>query len=171
MGDHRAPRGARVAQRGDVTTSTGYAGAGKRRAATHVAPRSSFVGGLPSAPVLLGVAALSVSATGAASAAAADSPNVSNHAAPARFAAPANAPGRESVVSTPSLEQERAELVSRDSARGALATASSTKLEKAAEEQAEERSTALGKLQKAAQSRANELEANRWILPLKPGSY
>jgi murein DD-endopeptidase MepM/ murein hydrolase activator NlpD len=171
MGDHRAPRGARVAQRGDVTTSASYAGAGKRKAASHAAPRSSRVGGLPSAPVLLGVAALSVSATGAVSAAAADATNVSNDAAPARFAAPANALGGESVVSTSSLEEERAELVSRDSARDALATASSTKLEQAAEAQAEERSTALGKLQKAAQSRANELEANRWILPLKPGTY
>jgi murein DD-endopeptidase MepM/ murein hydrolase activator NlpD len=105
------------------------------------------------------------------SAAAADSNNVANDAAPARFAAPANALGGESVVSTSSLEQERRELVSRDSARDALATASSTKLEQAAEAQAQERSTALGKLQQAAQSRASELEADRWILPLKPGSY
>lgn len=171
MGDHRAPRGARVAQRGEVTTSTSYSGAGKRRAAKHVAPRGPLVSGLPSAPVLLGVAALSVSATGAVSAAAADGNNVTNDAAPARFAAPANALGGESVVSTSSLEEERAELVSRDSARDALATASSTQLEKAAEAQAAERSTAIGQLQKAAQSRADELEANRWILPLKPGTY
>ncbi|HSX69172.1 M23 family metallopeptidase [Nocardioides sp.] len=171
MGDHRAPRGARVAQRGDVTTSAGYAGAGKRRAAKHGAPRGPLVSGLPSAPVLLGVAALSVSATGAVSAAAADSSNVTNDAAPARFAAPANALGGESVVSTSSLEEERAELVSRDSARDALATASSTRLEAAAEAQAQERSTALGQLAKAAQSHADELAANRWVLPLTAGTY
>lgn len=170
MGDHRAPRGARVASRGERVTTAGYAGAGKRKAASHAAPRSPLMSGLPSAPVLLGVAALSVSATGAATAAAGNDV-ANNDASPARFAAPVNALGGESVVSTSSLHEERAELVSRDSARDALATASSTRLEKAAEAQAEERSTALGRLAKAAQSRADELEANRWVLPLKPGTY
>jgi murein DD-endopeptidase MepM/ murein hydrolase activator NlpD len=170
MGDHRAPRGARVAPRSERVETSSYSGAGKRKAAKHVAPRGPLVSGLPSAPVLLGVAALSVSATGAATAAA-GSNDVSNDASPARFAAPVNALGGESVVSTSSLDEERAALVSRDSARDALATASSTRLEQAAEAQAEERSTALGKLQKAAQSRADELEANRWVLPLKPGTY
>ena len=171
MGDHRAPRGARVAQRGERVTPESYAGAGKRRAAKHAAPRGPLVSGLPSAPVLLGVAALSVSATGAVSAAAADASQVTNDAAPARFAAPANAVGGESVVSTSSLEAERAELVSRDSARDALADASSQKLTDAAEAQAAERSTELDKLANAAQKRANELEADRWILPVAPGSY
>lgn len=170
MGDHRAPRGARVAPRSERVETVSYAGAGKRKAAKHVAPRGPLVSGLPSAPVLLGVAALSVSATGAATAAA-SSNDVSGDASPARFAAPVNALGGESVVSTSSLNEERAALVSRDSARDALATASSTRLEQAAEAQAEERSTALGQLQKAAQSRADELEANRWVLPLKPGTY
>ncbi len=167
MGDHRAPRGARVASRSERASTTAYSGGGKRKAA--VAPRSPLASALPSAPVLLGAAAIAVSATGAATAAAGD--NAVNDAAPARFAGPVNALGGESVVSSSSLEEERAALVSRDSARDALADASTEKLTDAAEAQAEERNTELNRLANAAQKVAKEREANRWILPLKPGSY
>lgn len=171
MGDHRAPRGARVARAGDRVSTTAYSSGGKRKASKHVAPRGPLVSGLPSAPVLLGVAALAVSATGAASAAASDNSEITADAAPARFAAPVNALGGESVVATSSLEEERAELVSRDSARDALANASSEKLTEAAEAQAEERSTELGKLARRAQTHADELKSKQWVLPLRAGSY
>lgn len=167
MGDHRAPRGARVASRNERVSTASYSGGGKRKAA--VAPRSPLASALPSAPVLLGAAAIAVSATGAATAAAGN--DAINDAAPARFAGPVNALGGESVVSSSSLEEERAALVSRDSARDALANASSEKLTDAAEAQAEERNTELNRLANAAQKVAKEREANRWILPLKPGSY
>jgi murein DD-endopeptidase MepM/ murein hydrolase activator NlpD len=127
-------------------------------AASHAAPRGPrVVSGLPSAPVLLGVAALAVSATGARERTPLRPPPTASasDAAPARFAAPANALGGESVVSTASLEEERAELVSRDSARDALAVGVvGRSSSEAAEAQAEERSTALGKLAAGSRSRA-----------------
>jgi murein DD-endopeptidase MepM/ murein hydrolase activator NlpD len=134
----------------------------------HAAPRGPIIKGLPSAPVMLGVAALSLSATGAVSAAADETAAASS---PVRFAAPANALSGSTDVGTTQLDDARAEIVSRDSQRDALETATSEKLQDAAEEQAEQRATELAKLARAAQDQAKEIKANQWVLPVPEGSY
>jgi murein DD-endopeptidase MepM/ murein hydrolase activator NlpD len=166
MADHRASRGARNASRGvpGAASST----AGKRKAVKHAAPRGPLVKGLPSAPVMLGMAALSLSATGAVSAAA---DQTAAAASPVRFAAPANALSGSTDVGSTKLDEARAEVVSRDSQRDALETATSEKLQDAAEEQAEQRATELAKLARAAQVQAKEIKANSWVTPVAPGDY
>jgi murein DD-endopeptidase MepM/ murein hydrolase activator NlpD len=134
----------------------------------HAASRRSIVKGLPSAPVILGVAALSLSATGAVSAAAHETNAATS---PVRFAAPANALSGSTDSGSNALDEARDEVVSRDSQRDALATASEEKLQDAAEQQAEQRATELAKLARAAQSQAKEIKANQWVTPVAPGDY
>jgi murein DD-endopeptidase MepM/ murein hydrolase activator NlpD len=141
--------------------------AGKRKAVKHAAPRGPIIKGLPSAPVMLGVAALSLSATGAVSAAA----DQSAAASPVRFAAPANALSGSTDVGSTKLDDARAKVVSRDSQRDALESATSEKIQAAAEEQAEERATELAKLARAAQVQAKEIKANNWVTPVAQGDY
>jgi murein DD-endopeptidase MepM/ murein hydrolase activator NlpD len=116
---------------------------------------------------MLGVAALSLSATGAVSAAA----DQSAAAAPVRFAAPANALSGSTDVGSTQLDDARAKVVSRDSQRDALETATSERLQDAAEEQAEQRATELAKLARAAQDQAKEIKANQWVTPVAQGDY
>lgn len=170
MGNHRAPHGNRVASRGArVEASASYSSAGKRKAVKHAAPRKPLVSSLPSAPVLLGVAALSISATGAVSAATSSDANASDSGA--LLASPVNALTGVSVSGSSSLDDRRAQLVSRDSRRDALETATSEKLEAAAEAQAEERNAELAKLTAAAQNQADIIAENRWVLPIRSGTY
>ncbi|QIX25847.1 M23 family metallopeptidase [Nocardioides sp. JQ2195] len=162
MGNHRAPRrGASSATSGNsVSGSSG----GKRKAVKHAGSRGPLFRKLPSAPVLLGVAALTISATGAVTinqsgitSAAADDV-LTTRAASALT-------GSSSVTST-SARDQRKEAVSRDSRRDALQDASDQDLQAAAEATAEQRNVELAKLAQSAEKQAKKIALNLWQLPL-----
>lgn len=160
MGNHRATRRATQSATPVVSATPG----GRRRAAKPTRTRGSFLGRLPSAPVLLGVAALSVSATGAVSAS--DSGLV--HDTPlSPLSAQASALSGTSGLGSSSARDQREEAVSRDSRREALEDATSQKLQAAAEAQAVQRNAELAKLAKSAEKHAAQIALNLWQLPLQ----
>ncbi len=161
MGNHRATR---RDLRSVGSPSPAQPVAGKRKAVKHAGPRGPLFKNLPSVPVLLGVAALSVSATGAVSAGAADAPSSEDNF---RLTSQASALSGVTTVSSSSATVQRAQAVSRDSRREALEDASSEKLQEAAEAQAEERNAELAKLAKSAERFASQI--NLWQLPLGVG--
>jgi len=161
MGNHRADR--RAPRNGPSESPTSAAG-GKRRAvkpARHSGSRGSLFKSLPSTPVLLGVAALAVSAGGAVTAAGtsltgAEQPRLSQ----------ASALSGASDVARVSLLEARTAAISRDSRRDALADAADEQLVAQAEQQAEEHGAALAQLTKQAETQAKKLAANAWVLPM-----
>lgn len=162
MGAHRASR--RVSRTANGSQTPTKAVPGKRKAVKHAGPRGPLFRNLPSVPVLLGVAALSVSATGAVSAGASDAPDTSDNF---RLTAQASALNGVTSVGTSSALDQREQAVSRDSRREALADATSEKLQEAAEAAAEERNAELAKLAQSAQRFAAQI--NVWQLPLSVG--
>jgi murein DD-endopeptidase MepM/ murein hydrolase activator NlpD len=163
MGNHRAPRrGSRTATLGSSATPATPA-AGRRKAVKHAASRGPLFRKLPSAPVLLGVAALSISATGAVSAGAAD---MGSEHQGLQLTAQASALSGTSTVASTSAKDERQAAVSRDSRRDALEDATSEKLQEAAEAQAEQRNAELAKLAKSAEKQAAKIALNLWQVPL-----
>ena len=167
MGNHRATRrgsadvsgtSARTASSASATGST----AGKRRAVKHSASRGPLFRGLPSAPILLGVAALAISATGAISMTDSDDPITDSSS---RLVA-ANALTGTTSTSSSSAAEERRQAVSRDSRRDALEDASTEELQAAVEQQAQQRNAELAKLAKSAEKQAAKIALNAWGLPL-----
>lgn len=157
MGNHRAPRRALRTTETSAPTSAG----GRRKAVRHAGPRGALFRQLPSAPVLLGVAALSLSVAGAVT--------VSDEAVSSdsiRLTAQANALSGTSQVASTSAADQRQIAVSRDSRRDALSDASSSKLERAAEAQAEQRNAELAKLARSAEKQAAKIALNLWQIPL-----
>ncbi len=132
---------------------------GKRKAVKHAGSRGSLFKGLPSPPVLLGVASLAVAVGGALTSADAD---LADHTP--KYTA-ASALGGEAGVSSVNL-MDRGNSVSRDSRRDALEDASEADLVKEAEQQAEQRDAALGQLAQLAERQADKIAENRWVLPL-----
>ena len=163
MGNHRADR--RGPGRRSSEIATPDAGAlGKRRAATGTrrsATRGPLFRGLPSLPIVLGVAALAVSAGGALTAASTDLVS----ATPARVTQ-ANAWGGASDEATVSVLEAREAAVSRDSRRDALADAADRKLVQQAEEQVKQRNAALAQFAKQAEAQAAKIALNQWVLPM-----
>ncbi len=166
MGHHRAPRGQRRAtsayrQAVVTTTPADHSGAGKRRAASHAAPRSSFMPGLPSAPIVAGVAALAISAGGAMTAAASPALlQASEGSTPQAAASPVAA------NSVAGLIKNRRAVVSRDSRRVAKKDQKSAALKQATELKAAERETTLAKVAVQAEQQSEKIEANQWVLPV-----
>ena len=172
MGNHRAVRrgpGRRpsVTQIATDSTPRGHADdtPGKRRAAKHTASRGPLFRGLPSVPVLLGIAALSVSAGGAVTAA--DPTLMGSENREHRMVQASALTGTGKASSTSLLDDRRA-AVSRDSRRDALADAASKELVEAAERQAEERNAALALFAKQAEAQAAKIALNQWVFPLNP---
>ena len=164
MGNHRASR--RVHRAVVSSPSPAKPAAGKRKAVKHAGPRGPLFRNLPSIPVLLGVAALAVSATGAVSAGAQDAPAAHDDF---RLTSQASALSGVTTVSRSSALAQREQAVSRDSRREALADATSEKLLAAAEAQAEERNAELAKLAASAEKQAAKIALNLWQLPLAVG--
>ncbi|MGH3362055.1 MAG: M23 family metallopeptidase [Nocardioides sp.] len=163
MGDHRAAR--RGPRRSSVTHDVPDArpnGAGKRRAARHSGSRGSLFRLLPPAPILLGVAALSVAAGGAVTAA---DPDLLELGGSARVAHASALTGASGVART-NLLDDRTAAVSRDSRRDALQDAASQELVAAAEAQAKQRNAALAQFAKQAEAQAKKIALNQWVLPL-----
>jgi murein DD-endopeptidase MepM/ murein hydrolase activator NlpD len=157
--DHRGPR-----RRPSVIATPDPVVPGKRRAATgsrRSARRGPLFRGLPSAPILLGVAALAVSAGGAVTAA---HPGLAS-ATPAQVTQ-ANALSGASDEARVSLLEAREAAVSRDSRRDALADAADEKLVQQAEEQVKQRNAALAQFAKQAEAQAAKIALNQWTLPL-----
>ena len=138
---------------------------GKRRAARRV--KQPLLRGLPSIPVVVGVAALAVSAGGVLTT------NGTQLAASAggttRIAAPNAASGEIGAGVYDALG--RTPVVSRDSDRDALDDASDATLVQEVELQAEQRNEALGNLAEQAEKEAKTINDNRWSLPIAAGSY
>ncbi|MBM7509246.1 M23 family metallopeptidase [Nocardioides sp. 31GB23] len=134
--------------------------AGKRRAVRTARP--STLRRLPSAPVLLGVAALAVSVGGVLSTTGGGDTELAA-AAPAKVAqagALSGSLGQESVI------LGRDSVVTRDSSRDALEDAAGGKLAAKVEQQAEQRNAELSNLAAAAEKHAKVLEKNLWQLPV-----
>lgn len=139
--------------------------AGKRKAVKHAAPRGPLFRALPSAPILLGVAALAVSTGGAITA--------SHNGLTDRLAqqgmqiTAASAMSGVSANSTKSLLAERKDAVSRDGSRDQATDAADAEQQDAAEEVAAERSQALKQVTTQADKQAKKIELNLWTLPMR----
>jgi len=136
---------------------------GKRRA-TKV-PRPALLRGLPSMPVVVGIAALAVSAGGVLTT---NSPQLAASETP-RLSAPNAASGEIGTGVYDSLG--RSPVLSRDSDRDALEDASDASLVQEVEAQAEQRNEALGNLAEQAEKEAKSINLNAWVLPVDPGAY
>src|SRR3546814_20684572 len=139
MGNHRAPRrGAQSATPGTpVGTTPDSSSAGKRRAVKHAGLRGPLFRGLPSAPVLLGLAALTMSATGAVTL---NHSDVATAVSPSlELTSAAHALSGESVVASTSAKVQRKQAVPRDSRRADLQDASTTRMQERAEAATKER--------------------------------
>ncbi|MFC4784283.1 M23 family metallopeptidase [Nocardioides sp. MAHUQ-72] len=164
MGNHRADRrgpNRAVSETPIAVSSTGGKRRAEKPARRHTASRGQLFRGLPSTPVLLGVAALAVSAGGAVTAA---NPGLVD-SGQTGFAQ-ASALTGSSDVSRVSLLEARTAAISRDSSREALADAADDKLVAQAEQQAEQHNAALAKLAKQAESQAAKIALNQWVLPV-----
>jgi murein DD-endopeptidase MepM/ murein hydrolase activator NlpD len=160
MGNHRAD--SRGLNRHPSETPTADApAAGKRKAAKHTASRGPLFRGLPSAPILMGIAALAVAAGGAVTA---TTPSLAG-ATEGRFTQASALTGA-SDVSRASLLDAREKAVSRDSARDALADKADDELVAEAEAQAKQRNAALAQFAKQAEAQAAKIAINQWVLPV-----
>jgi len=130
---------------------------GKRRAVKHAGSRGPLFRGLPSAPVLLGVAALAVSIGGVLTAT--DTGMVSNDGG---RVTPASALSGTAGVGTVG---QRDDLISRDSDRTAQQDAAGEELQTAVEGQAQDRNNALRQLANNAENYAKVIEKNLWQYP------
>ncbi|MDP3889914.1 M23 family metallopeptidase [Nocardioides sp.] len=164
MGNHRAHR--RDSRRDTSVTPPVVSTAGKRRAVKQSGPRSPLRA-LPSAPVLVGVAALAISAGGAVSASDTDLIGTTTTATSSKAPyAPANALSGAGGISRVSSIAERQAAVSRDSRRDALKDAADDELSEALEAQNAQRNVALQQLAKQAESQAAKIAENAWVLPV-----
>lgn len=156
MANHRAQRGGPSRD----TSAAAVPVVGKRRALKEP-KRSPLLRVLPSAPLVLGITALAVSAGGAVSAA---DPGlvgqVTQHSSPVAAAGSIGAAAGNGILAT------RDALVSRDSRRDALADAADQELVEQAEAQAEQRNEALTQFAAAAEKQAAKIKENQWVLPL-----
>ncbi len=135
---------------------------GKRKAVKHAGSRGPLFKGVPSPPVLLGMATLAVAVTGTVTSAGAD---LAGSMEPKYNAA--SAMSGDSGIGTVNLSKRNPQ-VSRDSSRDALEDASGTELVQEAEVVAEQRNAALGQLAQLAEKQADKIAENRWVLPIDP---
>jgi murein DD-endopeptidase MepM/ murein hydrolase activator NlpD len=136
------------------TPRTGPSKPGARRSAS----RAPLFRGLPGAPVMLGLAALAISAGGAVTAAG----GLDSESAP-RFSQASALSGASSIGTVSLLDRST---VSRDSRRDALADAADEKLVDQAEAQSKQRDAALAKYAQEIEQQAAKLALNQWQLPV-----
>lgn len=138
--------------------------------AAHAGSRKKLFPGLPSAPTLVGAAALALAATGAVTITQQnDSPALA--AGDLQRLSQANAlSGVSSTGSSLDLSGRHLAL-SRDSQRQALQEAADEELQAAAEAQARQRNAALAELAASAEKHADALARNAWQVPVQSGAY
>ena len=165
MGNHRADRRG-PHRRSEATTPVAApvltTSAGRRKASKHTGSRGPLFKGLPSLPVLVGLAALSASVGGAVTAA------DSGFGAPSdqRLVAANALSGASGQSSSDALSGRST--VSRDSRRDALADAAAADLGAEAEAMTKQRNAALARFAQLAEQQSKKIEDNRWVLPLSP---
>lgn len=130
----------------------------KRSAGRRAASRGPLFRGLPSPPLLLGLAAVAISAGGAMTAAGGGLGDDDT-----RFSQASALSGASGISRVSLLDRET---VSRDSRRDALDDAADAELVDAAEDQLKQRDAELIELTAQAQTFADKLRANQWVLPL-----
>jgi len=164
--DHR---GAATQNSGSVHRHRAETGRGRR---THSGSRKPLIPAYFSAPTVVGAAALVLAAAGALSGSTSQGPasqlagsDLTGHTMQASAMT-----GESGTAHSQTLDR-RAQAVSRDSSRDALADASHQKLQAAAEQQAKERNAALAKLAANAEKQAGILAKDAWQLPVTPGVY
>ena len=158
MGNHRAHRGDRRDTSAAPVVDKPVVG---RRRASAPARRSPLLRSLPSAPILLGVTALAISAGGAVSASDADlAGQVTSGTSSLAAAGTAG-------ISQVAPVTSRDAVVSRDSRRDAQADAANQELIEAAEAQAKEQHAALEQFAQAAEKQSAKIRENQWVLPLE----
>ena len=135
---------------------------GKRRAIKHGGSRGALFRGLPSAPVLLGVATLAVAIGGTLTAG--SSAQLTSTHSQVRPASALSGDSGTARVNT----MRRAGDLDRSSDRQALQQASDSALVEAAEAQVEERNAALSQLASKVELQAKKLADDRWVLPTSP---
>lgn len=165
------PVTAEPAARAEVTTSFDHeateriplvSAPGKRKAVKHAGSRGPLFRGLPSAPVLVGIAALAVSAGGAVLASGA---SVDDDGAPTLAQASVLA-GTSGGGSVDGAQRERDDVISRDSDRQALEDATQEKLQAQVEKQYVAHTGRLQSMAAAAEKHSGYLAENQWVLPL-----
>jgi murein DD-endopeptidase MepM/ murein hydrolase activator NlpD len=150
-------RAARTAEPDAASDTTAVAAPG-RRAHRHTAPRGPLFRGLPSPPILIGVAALAISAGGAITAANSDLGDQAT-----RFSQASALSGASDVSRVSLLDRGT---ISRDSRRDALDDRAEAELVAEVADQAEQRNATLAKLAQSAQQYAAKLKLNQWVLPV-----
>ena len=134
----------------------------------HAGGRRSLLPGLPSAPTLIGAAALALAAVGATVSQQTLQPASDGYQ---KFSAQASVLNAASSIGSSDALSGRQRAVSRDSQREALQDAASAELQSAAESQAQERNAALAALAASAEKHADQIAKNLWIFPLPAGTY
>jgi murein DD-endopeptidase MepM/ murein hydrolase activator NlpD len=137
---------------------------GKRRATK--AQRPPLLRALPSIPVVVGIAALAVSAGGVLST---NGTQLAASDVAPRMSAPNAASGEIGAGIYDAVG--RSPVLSRDSDRDALADASDADVVEEVEAQAEQRNEALGNLAQQAEKEARTINLNAWVLPVDAGAY
>ena len=138
--------------------------AGKRRAVKHAGRRGPLFRALPSAPVLVGLAALAVSTGGVVTAAHPGLVGLTSE--PSVQVVAANALTGVSGTSRQSQLADRAAAVSRDSSRTEAAEVAGEEAVQVAEELADERTQALAEVTARADKQARQIEKNQWSMPV-----
>jgi len=165
MGHHRADRRGPVRRRSSASaTPVAAPTASGRRRSQHSGSRGPLFRGLPSIPVLVGIAALAVSAGGALTA---GDQELLSGTDDQRLVA-ANALSGASGQSSSDLLDGRGVVVSRDSRRDALADAANADLVAEAEAMTEQRNAALARFAQQAEAQSKKLALNQWVLPVSP---
>lgn len=147
---------------------------GKRKAVRHKAPargRKQRIPALPSAPTLVGAAALALAATGAITVSHAQAGSEFTAGRLAKSASQASVLNGATSVGASDAFSDRKRAVSRDSSRQALADAADERLQAEAEAQAKQRNAALAALAASAQKHADVIAKNAWQLPIPAGAY
>ena len=138
---------------------------------THDGLRKTLIPGIPSAPTLVGIAALALAAAGAVTVSSPDagSPLASGNIQ--KLSGQASVLSGASSIGSSTALSGRARAVSRDSQREALRDAADQDLQAAAEKQAKERNAALAALAASAEKQATLIAKNAWQLPVEAGVY
>jgi len=136
----------------------------------HVAGRKNLFPALPSTPTAVGAAALVIAAAGAITIGQQGTPAPAASGNVQKLSAQATVFTGSSRIESTDSSDSREQAVSRDSQREALQDAAAEELQVAAEAQAKERNATLQALAASAEQHADEIAdeiaANRWVLPL-----
>jgi murein DD-endopeptidase MepM/ murein hydrolase activator NlpD len=135
---------------------------GKRKAIKHAGSRGPLFKGLPSAPVLVGIAALAVSAGGAVLA---SGPTLAGTDAP-RLSQASALSGASGGAAVNLAAKRRDQIISRDSKRDALEEAEQEKVDAGVEAQFKVMTGAQQELAKDAEKQSALIAKNQWTLPL-----